>query len=57
MGIIHTAKKNMKDEITRKKKLEIIEEKKRSNQNPTITTREELDVCYSLLKNFNKTFK
>lgn len=45
MGIIHTAKKNIKEEIVRKRKIEILEQKKRLNyDNPTITTKEDLEV-------------
>ncbi|XP_058793085.1 nuclear factor NF-kappa-B p100 subunit-like isoform X2 [Phymastichus coffea] len=45
MGIIHTAKKNIKEEIVRKRKIEKIEEKRRQNQeNPIITTKEDLEM-------------
>lgn len=47
MGIIHTAKKNIKEEIMRKRKFEVMEEKKRKNfENPVISTREDLEVCF-----------
>ena len=45
MGIIHTAKKNIKEEIIRKRKIEIIEEKKRNNKPTTIATKEDMEVC------------
>ncbi|XP_008215383.1 nuclear factor NF-kappa-B p100 subunit isoform X1 [Nasonia vitripennis] len=45
MGIIHTAKKNIKEEIMRKRKIEVMEEKKRKNfENPVISTREDLEM-------------
>ena len=44
MGIIHTAKKNIKEEILRKRKVEIIEEKKRNNKPTTITTKEDMEM-------------
>lgn len=45
MGIIHTAKKNIKEEILRKKKTALLEEKKRNNaDNLNITTTETLQV-------------
>lgn len=45
MGIIHTAKKNIKEEIMRKKKTALLEEKKRNkSENLNITTTENLQV-------------
>ncbi|XP_072747604.1 nuclear factor NF-kappa-B p110 subunit isoform X2 [Anoplolepis gracilipes] len=44
MGIIHTARKNIKDEIVRKMRAEILEERKRTNLNATITVRDEAQI-------------
>ncbi|XP_014211651.1 nuclear factor NF-kappa-B p110 subunit isoform X2 [Copidosoma floridanum] len=45
MGIIHTAKKNIKEEIIRKKTIELKEEKKRKDPNDTtISIREDLQM-------------
>lgn len=47
MGIIHTAKKNIKEEIIRKKKIEILEDKKRIDfDNAVISTKEDMEVCF-----------
>ncbi|KAI4495334.1 hypothetical protein M0804_001535 [Polistes exclamans] len=44
MGIIHTAKRNVKDELVRKIKMEVLENRRRKNINATISTREELQI-------------
>lgn len=45
MGIIHTAKKHVRDELIRKMRIEALERNKRSNIKATISTREEAQVC------------
>ncbi|XP_014230726.1 nuclear factor NF-kappa-B p110 subunit-like isoform X1 [Trichogramma pretiosum] len=45
MGIIHTAKKHIKDEIYRKRRMELLETKKRQDpSNVVISTREEMKL-------------
>ncbi|XP_033335241.2 nuclear factor NF-kappa-B family member relish isoform X1 [Megalopta genalis] len=44
MGIIHTAKKYVKEELVKKMRLEAIEKKKRENGTNTLTTREEAQI-------------
>jgi hypothetical protein len=52
MGIIHTARKNVKDEIVRKLREETLEERKRSNINATLSFREETQVIpFTVLQN------
>lgn len=50
MGIIHTAKRNVKDELIRKLREETLEERKRSNINASLNFRDDaqvdLDVIY-----------
>lgn len=44
MGIIHTARRNIKDEIVRKLSEEILEERRRTNRNATLTLRDDAQV-------------
>jgi len=44
MGIIHTARRNVKDEIVRKLRDETLEERKRSNINATLSLRDDAQV-------------
>ena len=44
MGIIHTAKKNIKDQLIQKRSRSLLEQKKRDNINATITTSEITDL-------------
>ncbi|XP_034190920.1 nuclear factor NF-kappa-B family member relish isoform X1 [Osmia lignaria lignaria] len=44
MGIIHTAKKHVRDELIRKMRIEALERNKRSNIKATISTREEAQI-------------
>lgn len=44
MGIIHTARKNIKDEIVRKLRAEVLEERKRSNFNATLSLRDDAQI-------------
>ncbi|XP_011644523.1 nuclear factor NF-kappa-B p100 subunit isoform X2 [Pogonomyrmex barbatus] len=44
MGIIHTARRNVKDEIVRKLREEALEERKRSNINANLSFREEAQI-------------
>ncbi|XP_078050325.1 nuclear factor NF-kappa-B family member relish [Augochlora pura] len=44
MGIIHTAKKFVKEELIKKMRLQAIEKKKRENRIDTLTTREEAQI-------------
>jgi hypothetical protein len=54
MGIIHTAKKHIKDEILRKRRMELLREKERFNSgNANINTREDLQVNF-LIFNFTR---
>lgn len=46
MGIIHTAKKHVRDELIRKMRMEALETKKWDNINATLNVREEAQVCY-----------
>lgn len=64
MGIIHTAKKHIKDELVRKLQFELLEERKRKNINAILSTRDEVQVyiiswehnflVYSVSKNKKK---
>lgn len=47
MGIIHTARKNIKDEIVRKLRAEVLEERKRSNFNATLSLRDDAQVDFN----------
>jgi len=47
MGIIHTAKRNVKDEIVRKLRVETLEDRKRSNIKATLSIRDEAEVHLS----------
>lgn len=55
MGIIHTARRYVKDEIVRKLREETLEERKRTNINATLSLRAEaqvdLNVVYHLTEN------
>ena len=53
MGIIHTAKKNIKEELLKKRQKILLEEKKREDINAIITTREMSEV-FLFLKIFHK---
>ncbi|KAH0954212.1 hypothetical protein HN011_000943 [Eciton burchellii] len=44
MGIIHTAKRNVKDEIVRKLRVETLEDRKRSNIKATLSIRDEAEI-------------
>ncbi|KAL2733845.1 nuclear factor NF-kappa-B p100 subunit isoform X1 [Vespula squamosa] len=44
MGIVHTAKKHVKDELIRKLQLEVLEERKRKNMEPTLSIRDEVQI-------------
>ncbi|XP_043666595.1 nuclear factor NF-kappa-B p100 subunit isoform X2 [Vespula pensylvanica] len=44
MGIIHTAKKHIKDELVRKLQFELLEERKRKNINAILSTRDEVQI-------------
>lgn len=44
MGIIHTARRNIKDEIVRKLSEEILEERRRLNRNVTLSLRDDAQV-------------
>ncbi|KYN36803.1 hypothetical protein ALC56_08594 [Trachymyrmex septentrionalis] len=44
MGIIHTARRHIKDEIVRKLREEILEERKRSNINATLNLRDDAQI-------------
>ncbi|EZA52293.1 hypothetical protein X777_08963 [Ooceraea biroi] len=44
MGIIHTARKNVKDELVRKLRAEILEERRRLNINATLSVRDEAQI-------------
>ncbi|XP_076234971.1 nuclear factor NF-kappa-B family member relish isoform X2 [Calliopsis andreniformis] len=44
MGIIHTAKKHIRDELIRKMRMEALERSKRKNINATLSTREEAQI-------------
>ncbi|XP_025152532.1 nuclear factor NF-kappa-B p100 subunit isoform X2 [Harpegnathos saltator] len=44
MGIIHTARKHIKDELVRKMRNELLEERKRTNINVTIGIREDAQI-------------
>ncbi|KAI4498575.1 hypothetical protein M0802_006281 [Mischocyttarus mexicanus] len=44
MGIIHTAKRNVKDELIRKFKTGLLEERKRKNINATLSIRDEVQI-------------
>jgi len=46
MGIIHTARRNVKDEIVRKMREEALEERKRSNINATLSLRDDAQVNF-----------
>lgn len=52
MGIIHTARKNIKDEIVRKLRAEALEERKRSNVNATLSIREDTQVDFNIFYHF-----
>jgi len=47
MGIIHTAKRNVKDEIVRKLRVETLEDRRRSNIKATLSIRDEAEVYLS----------
>lgn len=49
MGIIHTAKKHVRDELIRKMQMEALEKRKRKNINASLSTREEAQVWYSII--------
>lgn len=49
MGIIHTAKRNVKDEIIRKLRKEALEERKRSNINATLNFRDDAQVDLNVI--------
>lgn len=58
MGIIHTAKKNIKDELVRKMRMEALEKLRRQDKNATLTTRDEAQIradaeCYQKCVNLN----
>ncbi|CAL7951942.1 unnamed protein product [Xylocopa violacea] len=58
MAIIHTAKKNIRDELIQKLRKEMLEIKRRTNPNATLTIREEADIkanaeCYQKSVNLN----
>ncbi|XP_046821433.1 nuclear factor NF-kappa-B p100 subunit isoform X2 [Vespa crabro] len=44
LGIIHTAKKHIKDELVRKLQFELLEERKRKNINATLSIRDEVQI-------------
>ncbi|XP_071645479.1 nuclear factor NF-kappa-B p110 subunit isoform X1 [Temnothorax longispinosus] len=44
MGIIHTARRHIKDEILRKLREEVLEERKRSNINATLSLRDDAQI-------------
>lgn len=44
MGIIHTARRNVKDEIVRKLSEEILEKRKRTNINAILSLRDDAQV-------------
>lgn len=46
MGIIHTARRNVKDEIVRKLRDEVLEDRKRSNINATLSLRDDAQVNF-----------
>lgn len=48
MGIIHTARKHIKDELVRKMRMQLLEERKRANINATISVREDAQVNLNL---------
>lgn len=52
MGIIHTAKKHIKDELIKKMRMDAIERNRRKDINATISTREEAQVYYFTLSFF-----
>lgn len=52
MGIIHTARKNIKDEIVRKLRAEVLEERKRSNFNATLSLRDDAQVDFNIFYYF-----
>mgnify|MGYP004603322395 CR=1 FL=1 len=45
MAIIHTAKRNIRDELIKKMRLEALEKKKNANIEATLNAREEAQVC------------
>lgn len=47
MGIIHTARKYIKDELVRKMRNEFLEGRKRTNINATINIREDAQVSFN----------
>lgn len=49
MGIIHTARKNIKEEIVRKMQARTLEERKRSNINATLSLRDDAQVDFNIL--------
>lgn len=44
MGIIHTARKYIREELIRKMYIEILEERKRKNINATLSLRDDAEV-------------
>lgn len=52
MGIIHTARKNIKEEIIRKLCAAILEERKRSNINATLSLRDNAQVDFNTFYHF-----
>ena len=56
MGIIHTARRHIKDEIVRKLREEILEERKRSNINATLNLRDDAQVNLNAIYQFENHF-
>lgn len=52
MGIIHTARKNIKEEIVRKLRAKTLEERRRSNINATLSLRDDAQVDFNTLYYF-----
>lgn len=49
MGIIHTARKYVKDEIIRKLRFKALEKRKRVNSNATLSIRDEAQVDFNII--------
>lgn len=52
MGIIHTARKNIKEEIVRKLRAKTLEERRRANINATLSLRDDAQVNFNTLYHF-----
>lgn len=57
MGIIHTARKYIKDELVRKMRIERLEERRRININANISIRDDAEVGFTSHRYFVRRYK